>query len=208
MELRVTVTKKRLAIAALFVLAGVGLGNLLSPLVGSALATVGQTVNISDNSASAYFAKVSSDGKLEVGDGAGPLSVDGTVSGRPAAPSSPWRTSEEFDLTAGASIAGPSSAPINLTSLSISTEATSGTNLTVSLFGKHVPNSATTCVGATNDGLLWHIRDMGEGTRPLEFNFPTPLQWKAPANTKACLFIDGGSLDSGSTANAVGFYGG
>ena len=44
MELRVTVTKKRLAIAALFVLAGVGLGNLLSPLVGSALATVGQTV--------------------------------------------------------------------------------------------------------------------------------------------------------------------
>ena len=57
--------------AALFVLAGVGLASLLSPLVGSALATVGQAVNISDDSASAYFAKVSSDGKLAVGDGAG-----------------------------------------------------------------------------------------------------------------------------------------
>ena len=44
--------------AALFVLAGVGLASLLSPLVGSALANVGQVVNISDHSASAYFAKV------------------------------------------------------------------------------------------------------------------------------------------------------
>src|SRR6187549_2641240 len=101
MEVRFKLTKYRVAMAALLVLAGVGLGNLLSPLVGSALATVGSTTNVSDNSASAYFAKVSSDGKLAVGDGAGPLSVDGTVSGRPAAPSSPWRTSEEFDLNPG-----------------------------------------------------------------------------------------------------------
>ncbi len=71
MEVRFKLTKYRVAIAALFVLAGVGLGNLLSPLVGSALATVGTVSNISDHSASAFFAKVSSDGKLAVGDGAG-----------------------------------------------------------------------------------------------------------------------------------------
>ena len=65
--MRIGITKSRAAVAALFVLAGVGLGSLLSPLVGSALATVGQTVNISDHSASAFFAKVSSDGKLAVG---------------------------------------------------------------------------------------------------------------------------------------------
>jgi hypothetical protein len=65
MEVRFKLTKYRVAIAALFVLAGIGLGNLLSPLVGSALATVGQTVNISDNSASANFAKVDSSGALK-----------------------------------------------------------------------------------------------------------------------------------------------
>ena len=42
MEVRFKLTKYRVAMAALFVLAGVGLGSLLSPLVGNALATVGQ----------------------------------------------------------------------------------------------------------------------------------------------------------------------
>ncbi len=36
-------TRMRLAAAGLLVLAGVGLGSLLSPLIGTALATVGQT---------------------------------------------------------------------------------------------------------------------------------------------------------------------
>ena len=42
--MEVRITKLRVAMAALFVLAGVGLASLLSPLVGTALATVGQTV--------------------------------------------------------------------------------------------------------------------------------------------------------------------
>ena len=62
--MQIRITKRRAAMAALFVLAGVGLGSLLSPLVGNALATVGTVSNISDHSASAFFAKVSSDGKL------------------------------------------------------------------------------------------------------------------------------------------------
>ena len=86
MEVRFKLTKYRVAMAALFVLAGVGLGNLLSPLVGSALATVGQTVNISDHSASANFAKVDSGGKLAVGDGGGSLTVDGAVTATEATP--------------------------------------------------------------------------------------------------------------------------
>ena len=48
--MEVRITKLRVAMAALFVLAGVGLASLLSPLVGTALATVGQVVNISDHS--------------------------------------------------------------------------------------------------------------------------------------------------------------
>ena len=59
--MEVRITKLRVAMAALFVLAGVGLASLLSPLVGTALATVGQVVNISDHSGSAFFAKVDSD---------------------------------------------------------------------------------------------------------------------------------------------------
>jgi hypothetical protein len=198
----------RLAAAGLFVLAGVGIGSLLSPLVGTAFATVGQTVNISDHSASAYFAKVDSAGKLAVGDGAGPLSVDGTVSGRPVAPASPWHAQEEIQsTTGGVSIAGPSASPINLTSLSISTNAPSGEGVPVLLHGGHVLTNAATCNGATIDQTVWYIRDAGDGVTPLSFTFPTPLQWKSPANTKACLVaIAGGNFSV--SINAVGFYGG
>ena len=202
--MRIGITKSRAAVAALFVLAGVGLGSLLSPLVGSALATVGQTVNISDHSASAFFAKVSSDGKLAVGDGAGPLSVDGTVSDRPAAPASPWRASEDIQDT-GAYITGPSATPINVTSLSISTAAPTGDGIGVVLEARHVPSGETTCSGAASDGSIWRLRDAGES--PLSFTFPTPLQWKPPANTKACLYGFAGT-NSVTTMNAVGFYGG
>jgi len=204
--MQIRITKSRAAMAALFVLAGVGLGSLLSPLVGTALATVGNTVNISDHSASAYFAKVSSDGKLAVGDGSGPLSVDGTVASRPAAPASPWRASE--DIQNGVFIAGPSASPINVTSLSVSTDAASGSGLDVYLRAFHVPSSATSCSSATFDGTLWHILDAGDGVTPVSFSFPTPLQWKPPANTKACLYADGFSGAAITTMNAVGFYGG
>jgi hypothetical protein len=203
--MQIRITKSRAAMAALFVLAGVGLGNLLSPLVGSALANVGQVVNISDHSGSAFFAKVDSAGKLAVGDGAGPLSVDGTVVSRAAAPASPWHASVNIQDTAF--IAGPSAAPINITSLSISTIQASGSGVAVILFGEDVPNTATTCGGASFDESLWVIEDIGDGVTPVEFTFPTPLQWKAPANTKACLFADA-SASSATHMNAVGFYGG
>jgi len=202
MELRVTVTKKRLAIAALFVLAGVGLGNLLSPLVGSALATVGQTVNISDNSASAYFAKVSSDGKLAVGDGAGPLSVDGTVTDRPAAPASPWHANLNIDANAGL-LAGPSATPINLTSLSLSSSDPNPVSANITAY--YVASSATSCSVATFDQQLWLVVTPGVGVN--SFTFPTPLQYKPPANMKACVFARAPS-SFGVVANAVGFYGG
>ena len=183
--MEVRITKTRVAMAALFVLAGVGLGSLLSPLVGTALATAGQVVNISDRSGSAFFAKVSSDGKLAVGDGAGPLSVDGTVSSRPAAPASPW-------VSAGSSTgfrpdhrrAEPS--PINLTSLSISTEASTGATLRFA-HRYYVPSNATSCNGASFDVVIWQPLDTGDGVTPVSFTFPTPLQYKPPANTKACL---------------------
>jgi hypothetical protein len=191
--------------AALFVLAGVGLASLLSPLVDTALATVGQVSNISDHSASAFFAKVDSTGKLAVGDGAGPLSVDGTVTDRPAAPASPWRA--RANIGTSAILAGPSPSPINVTSLSISTTAMSGSGVVIDVFGYHVSNSATSCPNEIFDEDIWQIVDAGDGVTPLSFTFPTPLQYKPPANTKACLLAVA-STSATTIINAVGFYGG
>jgi hypothetical protein len=202
----VRITKTRVAMAALFVLAGVGLTSLLSPLVGNALATVGTVSNISDHSASAYFAKVDSTGKLAVGDGAGPLSVDGTVASRSAAPASPWHATVEIQGVTFLTNP-PSASPINVTSLSISTTAPSGSGVGVFLYAYHAPNSATTCNGAVFDGIIWEILDLGDGVTPVSFDFPTPLQWKPPANTKACLAAQAGTVDV-TRLNAVGFYGG
>ena len=108
----------------------------------------------------------------------------------------------------GVFIAGPSALPINVTSLSISTDAQQRQRRITSIC------SATTCRPApwlqldAFDGTIWQIRDLGDGATPLSFTFPTPLQYKPPANTKACLLR---SLRLGTvitTMNAVGFYGG
>jgi hypothetical protein len=204
--MQVRITKTRLAAAGLLLLAGIGLGSLLSPLVGSALATAGQIVNVSDP-VNANTAKVDSAGKLYVGDGSGRLSVDGTVESRPAAPASPWRA--RVQLEAGnVLIAGPSTVPINVTSLSVSTDAPSGSGINVFLFATHVPSSATNCSLQFSDGGIWQIRDIGDGVTPVSFTFPTPLQFKPPANTKGCLYGSEGTSAVVATMNAVGFYGG
>ena len=75
------------------------------------------------------------------------------------------------------------------------------------LYASRVPSSATNCDAAIIDGRVWTIRDSGDGVTPISFTFPTPLQWKPPANTKACLLASGGG-GLGTTLNAVGFYGG
>jgi hypothetical protein len=68
-------------------------------------------------------------------------------------------------------------------------------------------HNCTGATGASYDETLWVIRDAGDGVTPVSFDFPTPLQWKAPANTKACLFTTAG-LQVATDMNAVGFYGG
>ena len=218
--MQIRITKLRVAMAALIVLAGVGLGTLLSPLVGSALAVSGQAVNISWNG-DRRFANVV-DGGLWVSNSCRvadpredctskiPLTVGGTVtvdSSRPAAPASPWAASLTLRDETIRSLVGPSALPINLTSLSVSTDAPSGSGIFVTLFGYHVPSDAVSCDAPTFDQRLWVIRDVGDGVTPVSFTFPTPLQWKPPANTKACLMARATTLAQ-TTLNAVGFYGG
>jgi len=117
--MEVRITQQRVALAALFVLAGVGLGSLLSPLVGSALATAGQTVNISDHSASAFFAKVDSNGALK---------TVGTVSGGNVSISAPQSA---FSFPAGSF---PDGGP---------TVQFAATNATVAFTGFRVANQSS-----------------------------------------------------------------
>ncbi len=107
--MRVRITRMRLAAAGLLVLAGIGLSSLLSPLIGTALATVGQTVNISDASSSAFFAKVTS---------AGELKTNGVVSGKvaPALPPQPFNVVRTIKVSSGAVfVLGPTTATVALT---------------------------------------------------------------------------------------------
>ena len=201
MEVRFKLTKYRVAMAALFVLAGVGLGNLLSPLVGSALATVGSTTNISDHSASAYFAKVDSSGALKT-----TAAVTGKVS--PAAPASPWSFLQDIAgaQPPGVPVAGPSTTPINLTSLTITTHAASGEGIQTILTSVQIPSSATNCGFPGSNTAIWRIDDLGDGSTPQTFTFPTPLQLKPASGSKVCLLV--GTSEVGSTwVDAVGFYG-
>ena len=208
--MHIRITKSRAAMAGLFVLAGVGLASLLNPLIGTALATVGQTVNISDHSASAYFAKVSSDGKLAVGDGAGPLTIDGTVGSRPAAPGSPWRISRGpgRGTSAAKFIVGPTTSAINVTAVSIAWRGGSATgSADVFLYAWYEAPSATTCSHTTFGGALWRLPGVGSALMPIVVTFPTPLQLKPPANGKACLEIAAPGLNPVVVANANGFLG-
>ena len=191
MEVRFTVTKRRLALVALVLLAGVGLGNLLSPLVGTALATVGQTVNISDHSSSAYFAKVDSSGALK---------TTAAVTGRVgmAAPPSPWRASVAIQTYGfpGAVIAGPSTAPINITSISLTSVGSGGQSVDVN--GYFVPTSATTCSGATFETQLWEGKT---GRRWGQLPDAAPIQ-AAREQESMCV-----RFETPSRCADVGFYG-
>jgi hypothetical protein len=61
-----------------------GLIALFVALGGTALAATGQLVNIADKTNAANIAKVDAAGKLYVGDGSGPVTVDGTTTGAEA----------------------------------------------------------------------------------------------------------------------------
>jgi hypothetical protein len=64
-------------------------------------------------------AKVDATGKLAVGDGTGPLSVDGMVNARPALPTKPIVIISQGAQDAGTTLYGPASKPFGLGSLTL-----------------------------------------------------------------------------------------
>jgi len=165
----------------------------------AAVSATGNAVNIVDPVTAANKAKVDSSGKLQV-------AVNGTAGARPVAPATPWFIDSAVHTTERVLLAGPSGSPINMTSLSLSlfdnVEPTDKAIVELQAF--HVPGSATACTEDTQDGVVWRIARL-TATTPLAVSFPTPLQIKPPAGTRACLYAAVG-LNS-VAINASGFMG-
>jgi len=164
----------------------------------------GNLVTIVDPSATtaAGGAKVAG-GKLEVGDGSGALTVDGSV--RPLAPTTNWFATEDVPSVPGRkALVGPTTAPIDVTSISVSLLAGGTGEANVLLWGGHTATTSCSPPDFVFDRNLWHIPQV---TGAFSVAFPTPLQWRPPAGTKACLLAANvGGQDF--TINASGFIGG
>jgi len=172
----------------------------------AAVRSTGQAVNVLDPTTGAG-ALVDATGHLVVGDGAGPLTVDGTVGQRMLSATTPWSAA----VATGNSVvplAGPGgkSQPVSVTSISPAID-TGGTPIAEwKLEAGHVPASATDCSGIVVDSTIWHIRDTN-AVQPVVVAFPSPLTFTPPPGTRACLQVNNASTSRTGQFNAGGFFG-
>jgi hypothetical protein len=157
---------------------------LLFPVGAWAAFTVSH-VTITDNGG-VNTANVDAGHHLLVGDGTGPLTVDGTVSRRPVPPASPFQFN--IDAQIGETfVAGPTplSTVINVTSLTISIPVNQGQRH-IELRAVLQNASATGCAFGGADVTIWHAENL---TGNLTASFPTPLQTPKAAGAKMCLSV-------------------
>lgn len=176
--MKVRITKLRLALAAsVCVLGGVGIATLLSPLVGSALATAGQIVNIADRT-SPYTARVDVTGALKT------AGLDA-----PTLPRLPFNSS--IGVAAGGSsfarVLGPTPATVALTDLKIANYFGNTGGRAVYFYQYSAPSPNTSCSAS-------HSRYLGYYDVPardsLHANFETPLVLKPLLGGDAwCLMV-------------------
>jgi hypothetical protein len=154
---QIRITKYRVAMATLFVLAGAGLGNLLSPFVGSALATVGQTVNISDHSSAAYFATVDKTGALKT-----TAVVSGGYVGQNA-PQHPFFTTVDLYASAQNNIILANKSVVALTRISVENHFAQAAGETARITLVELGGNATVCDGSSGQRTLGNYEvDPGE----------------------------------------------
>jgi hypothetical protein len=120
-------------------------------------------------------AKVDATGKLAVGDGSGPLTVDGTISANPSLPARPIVITATDLGTAPTTIYGPQSKPFGITSLTLTVVPTCGTQL--------FTLRSVTSTGGKYD-LMDTLLDAGKS---VQYLFPTPLVTTPPAGGSASL---------------------
>jgi hypothetical protein len=146
MELRVTKLRVTLA-GAVVVLAGAGLTTVLGPVVGDALATAGQIVNISDPTA-ANTAKVDATGALKT-----TAAVNGTVG--PALPRLPFRASRSAPTDNSlVAVTFPTAATLAITHLSFANLGTSPILIFLYLRGQSSTSSCDLSVAMSNSRVV------------------------------------------------------
>jgi hypothetical protein len=179
-----------------------------------AMAATGQLINIADPGNATQVAHVDAGGHLEVGDGSGALTVDGTI--RPQAPAAPW--SAQAVAPNGSSgyyvplLLGPTSTAVNVTSLSITIDGPGYGEW--ALYAYSAPASSTSVASCnvlygSYRAVLWEAVSISAGV-PAYLTFPTPLQYRPVTGTKACLMIETPYESDASDAGFVsagGFYG-
>ncbi|HEX8102053.1 MAG TPA: hypothetical protein VF533_05550 [Solirubrobacteraceae bacterium] len=105
-------------------------------VTGTAWAATGQLVNIADGTNAARLAKVSQYGSLQVGDGSGALTVDGTTTSRQALPQNFVRFSRyvQFANSCTPVITAPANRALVITDIVAGMGATGATNSIASFY--------------------------------------------------------------------------
>jgi hypothetical protein len=169
------------------------------------LAATGSLVNITDPVHKSNKARVDGGGRLYVGDGNGPLTVDGTVSGRPVAPATTWSKSAAFINFDNSVLVGPTASAIDVTAVSATIGA--ATNTTSVSFYIAAKKTTAGCDTSPPALILWE--GYVNSSTSIAAALPTPIRWQPPSGSKGCLFVVAGPINSGGTlaVNASGFLG-
>ncbi len=128
-------------------------------------------------------ATVDATGKLAVGDGSGPLTVDGTITAKPSLPAKPIVIPATDLGTASTTIYGPQSKPFGITSLTVTVLAGCGTQI--------FELDSVTSIG----GKFTLVYTYLNASTSQQYLFPTPLVTTPPTGGKAWLAASG--TDSG-----------
>lgn len=175
-------------------MAGACLAALLLPTSVEAAGTT--LTRITDGSGP--VAKVDSTGKLAVGDGSGPLTVDGTVAARPARATQPWMNVNGTTLNAATAsrilYAGVAKTKLNLTTFSASVPAGNAGSVTV-----HVqvlvagPTASCDDLGGGGFGAAERFTIVVPVGQTVVETFPSPLTWTAygTGEDRFCVQVSG-----------------
>jgi hypothetical protein len=133
-------------------------------------------------------AKVDAGGHALVGDGTGPLTVDGSVSVNGSvtatAPTATWNFTPQYSATYY-DVTPPKDVAVNLSALYIGGD-NSTAYVYLAVYAATVPSSATTCqASAESSTMIWQGEAHPDG---VSVSFPVPLRAVPSAGKKVCLF--------------------
>lgn len=166
-------------------------------------AATATSVTIADPLHAAHKARVSSAGRLYVGDGGGSLTVNGTV--KSAAPGTPWNQINDVGLTAGSTRAvlyeSLGATKLHLTSFTAAIEGGSGSvRIFVIVYVSDSGSGDCQTLTGANFGAAERFVIMVPAGQTQTVTYPTPLVYSAYASAARKYCVD---VESNGTAGYV-----